>query len=130
MHFTLSLIFSHLCRCQVNTKTFLRSHQFCLTRFAPASMNSHGITLATHVNSACVNLGSHTPGVELSVFILHLHSVSILNATSPHMIDYSELSCNFDFLLHIDIYIRIKNVSHLTDVFNVITLVHCAAYTL
>ena len=79
-------------------------------------MNSPGITLATHVNSACVSLGSHTVGVGLSFFFFgHLHSVALLNATSPLMIDYSELSCNFDFLLHIDIYIRVKNFSHLAD---------------
>ena len=34
VHFTLSLIFSQVCRCQVISKMFLRSHQFCLNRFA------------------------------------------------------------------------------------------------
>ena len=78
-------------------------------------MHKYGITLATHVNSACVSLGSHTPVLELSVFFLHLQSMPILNATYPYMIDYSELSCHFDFLHHIDIYFRVKSVSHLTD---------------
>ncbi|KAI0240939.1 hypothetical protein LSAT2_004299 [Lamellibrachia satsuma] len=34
VHFILSLIFSQVCRCEIISKAFLRSHQFCSIRFA------------------------------------------------------------------------------------------------
>ena len=116
VHFTLSLVFSQVCRCQVISKTFLRSHQFCLTRFALSideftwhnfgDLCEFGLYESRHPHAWC--------GIICIVFLGRVCSVSLLNATS-HMLGYSELSCIFAFLLHIDIYIRVKNCSHLAD---------------
>ena len=67
LHFTLSLIFSQVYRCQFISKTFLRSHQFCLNRFALSIDEFTWNNFGDPVNSACVSLGIHTPVVELSV---------------------------------------------------------------
>ena len=115
VHFTLSLVFSQVCRCQVISKTFLRSHQFCLTRFALSidEFTWHNFGDPCEFG-LCESRHPHAwYGIFCIIFLGRVRSVSLLNATSPHMLGCSELSCIFAFLLHIDIYIRVKKTVHI-----------------
>ena len=93
VHFTLSLMFSQVCRCQVISKVFLRSHQFCLNQFALSidEFTWHnfgdpcefGLCESRHPHAWC--------GIVCIVFLGRVRSVFLLNAISAHMLSYSEL---------------------------------------